>query len=102
MAGLARIAGGAQWLAGQADKPEGMTINDPRVHAMPWHGTWRPAGHQRHRGPALPHRVDENGKMGKGIHAPFLSGIGRGSTQETRERGGRATALTPRNLETFD
>jgi hypothetical protein len=53
-------------------------------------------------GEDLPHRVGENGEMGKGIHAPFLSGIGRGSTQETRERGGRATALTPRNLETFD
>jgi hypothetical protein len=29
-------------------------------------------------GEDLPHRVGENGEMGKGIHAPFLSGIGRG------------------------
>jgi hypothetical protein len=34
-------------------------------------------------GEDLPHHVSENGEMGEGIHAPFLSGSGRGSAQET-------------------
>ena len=81
-AGLARNAGGAQWLPAQAEKPVGMTINDPRVMSCHGTGVGGPPGHKRQRGAALPHLIGENGEVGEGIHGPFLSGSCQGSAQE--------------------